>query len=73
MIPHAVSVQRTGYYALDTTAILATAVNAIKEQEAKLADQSKEIADLKIALQAAKDREAAQRSGQSSQIKNSNV
>jgi len=50
VIPEASAVQRDGYYSLDTTAILAASVNAIKELH-KLADnQGKEIGQLRVEL-----------------------
>jgi hypothetical protein len=38
VIPEASAMQRSGYYSLDTTAILAAAVNAIKEQQKEIKD-----------------------------------
>jgi hypothetical protein len=64
-IPQAVSLQRNGYYALDTTAILAASVSAIKElkaaneslaadnvqHRAQLTNQTKQIGFLKAELE----------------------
>lgn len=44
VIPEAVAVQRSGYYSLDTTAILAASINAIKELKASNDRQSAKIA-----------------------------
>lgn len=46
-IPQAVALQRNGYYSLDTTAILAASVNAIKELKASNDRQAAELARLR--------------------------
>ncbi|MEJ0042810.1 MAG: tail fiber domain-containing protein [Rhizomicrobium sp.] len=50
VIPQASALQRDGYYSLDTTAILAAAVNAVKELKAVADKQDVEIAVLKTKL-----------------------
>lgn len=54
VIPQASAVQRDGYYSLDTTAILAAAVNSIKELKAENDDLKTEIINLRE--QEAKDK-----------------
>jgi hypothetical protein len=49
VIPEAVAMQRSGYYSLDTTAILAAAVNAIKQLKAANENQAAEIRGLRRA------------------------
>jgi len=51
-IPEAVALQRSGYYSLDTTAILAASVNAIKQLKAANDQQAIEIQRLKIQMSA---------------------
>lgn len=50
-IPQATALQRSGYYSLDTTAILAASVNAIKELKIANDRQAKEITQLRLKLQ----------------------
>ncbi|MEJ0025767.1 MAG: tail fiber domain-containing protein [Rhizomicrobium sp.] len=50
VIPQASALQRDGYYSLDTTAILAATVNAVKELKAIADKQAKEITVLKAKL-----------------------
>ncbi len=47
VIPEAVARQRSGYYSLDTTAVLAAAVNAIKQLKERNDRQSAEINKLR--------------------------
>lgn len=49
-IPQAVARQRSGYYSLDTTAILAASVNAIKELKAQNDMLAAEIAQLRLQM-----------------------
>lgn len=55
-IPEAVAMQKNGFYSLDTTAIIAASVNAIKELNALNKIQTREIADLKARLRAVEAR-----------------
>ncbi len=59
VIPQASALQRDGYYSLDTTAILAATVNAVKELKALVDKQDREIVGLKAELAAESSRQAS--------------
>ena len=69
-IPQAVALQKNGYYALDTTAILAASVNAIKELQAinerqtrQLRHQAEQYEALSLRLAALERERAAKHTG----------